>query len=155
MAAHSSRGRFIGHDPETLVPVIGNVVESGDHASGIIGCDDAERRVRPSVEGNPALDSGNLPVLLHSDLEPHVLLVSSPPVHEHFLAAVNHLHRSSYLLGGNGCDQIQGSRSGFSSKPTPHRRTDDPDLPERNIQHSGHHVVDIMRNLCGGIEHEC
>ncbi len=130
------------------------MVKGGDHASGVIGCNHSERRIRSSIKVYAGFNSRDFPVFLHPDLELHVLLVPSPPEHEHLFSAVDHLHRPSCLHRSDGRDQIQGSGRGFCTEPTANRRTDDAYLPQRNIQNPGDHVMHVMRSLGGGIEHK-
>ncbi len=98
MTPHGSTGRLIRHYPITFISVIGNVVKGGDHAAGVIGCNHSKRRIRSSIKVDAGFNSRNFPIFFHTNLELHVLFVSSPPEQKHLFSSVDHLHRPSCLL---------------------------------------------------------
>ncbi len=106
MAPHGPAGRFVGHHTEAFIPVVGDMIQGRDHAPGIIGRNDAERSICPSIQVDFTLEGSNFSILLDSHLHPHMLLVPSSTVEEHLFPGINHLHRSPDLFRGDGAYQV-------------------------------------------------
>ena len=104
MAAHSTTGRFIGHDSESLVSIIWDMIERRNHTSCIICSYNSKRSISSSIKVNLAFNSGYASILFHTNFKFHVLFVPSPSVEEHFLTAVDHFDRSPCFFRSNSCD---------------------------------------------------
>ncbi|MCX7149596.1 MAG: hypothetical protein NTY05_09350, partial [Rhodocyclales bacterium] len=147
VAAEGATGRLVGVDPVAQIAVVRDMVKRRHHAAGVVGGNDAERTVSTAVEMDGALEGSDSPVLLHPQLEFHVLLVASAVMEEDLLAAVYHPHRAAGLAGKDGRAEVEWRGLRLATESAADRRPQHADLAQRHIQDMGQHVVDVVRDL--------